>query len=154
MQADQAKEEAIKQGLEVEIATCTDSSDIAANINTLCGSKNIDALYIPTDNNVAAHMQPVKNAVENYHILTVTGEESIMAAGGHITLSISYKELGRRTGEMAVKILKDGANPATLPVLSMTAAECSYVMCSANAEAAGVNLPESVKEKCTDVNPA
>lgn len=154
VQADQAKEEAIKQGLEVEIATCTDSSDIAANINTLCGSKNIDALYIPTDNNVAAHMQPVKNAVENYHILTIAGEESIMAAGGHITLSISYKELGRRTGEMAVKILKDGVKPADLPVVSMTAAECSYVMCSANAEAAGVTIPDSVKTKCTDVDPA
>ncbi len=150
VQADQAAAEAQKQGLEVEIGTCTDSSDISANINNLCG-KGIDALYIPTDNNVAAHMQPVKNAVENYHILTVCGEESIMAGGGHITLSISYNELGRRTGEMAVKILKDGAEPADLPVVSMTAAECTYVMCSQNAEAAGVTIPDSVKEQCTDI---
>ena len=154
VQADMAAAEATRQGLAVEIMTCTDSSDIAANINTLCGSKNIDALYIPTDNNVAAHMQPVKNAVENYHILTVCGEESLMARGGHITLSISYKELGRRTGEMAVKILRDGADPATMPVISMTAAECSYVMCNANAEAAGVTIPDSVKAKCTNVEPA
>ena len=154
VQADQAAAEAEEQGLAVEIMTCTDSSDIAANINTLCGSKNIDALYIPTDNNVAAHMQPVKNAVETYHILTVCGEESIMANGGHITLSISYKELGRRTGEMAVKILEEGANPATMPVVSMTANECSYVMCSENANAAGVTIPESVQQKCTDIEAA
>ena len=154
VQADQAKAEAISQGLEVEIATCTDSSDIAANINTLCGSKNIDALYIPTDNNVAAHMQPVKNAVENYHILTVCGEESIMANGGHITLSISYHELGKRTGQMAVEILKNGAKPADLPVVSMTAQECTYVMCKANADAAGVVIPESVISKCKNIDPA
>ena len=99
-------------------------------------------------------MQPVKNAVENYHILTVCGEESIMANGGHITLSISYHELGKRTGQMAVEILKNGAKPADLPVVSMTAQECTYVMCKANADAAGVVIPESVIIKCKNIDPA
>ena len=151
VQAEQARAEAIKQGLQVEVATCTDSSDLPAVVNDLCSSRGIQALYIPTDNNVAAHMDPVKAAIETNHILTVCGEESMMALGGHITLSVNYKELGRRTGEMAVKILKDKVAPKDIPVGVMTAAECTMVMCSENMTSAGVSIPDDIKNRCTDV---
>lgn len=152
VQANEARAEAEAQGLQVEIATCTDSSDINSVVNNLCGTKNIDALYIPTDNNVAANMTPVKNALENYHILGVAGEEGLLIGGAHVTLSVSYTELGKLTGVMAKEILVDGKSPADIPVKQMSKEDCAYVMSSANLAAAGITLPEEVLAKFTDIN--
>ena len=96
-------------------------------------------------------MATVKAAVEKYHILCVTGEEGIMAAGGHVTLSIDYYELGKKAGYMAASILKGDAKPESTPVQTMSISECKYVMCSENLTAAGITIPDTVKEKCTDV---
>ena len=46
----------------------------------------------------------------------VAGEEGICKGCGVATLSISYYELGRTTGEMAVKILKGEADISTMPI--------------------------------------
>ena len=154
VQANQAEAEALKQGLQVVRATCTDSSDIAAVANDLCGNRGIQALYVPTDNNLAAHFGPVKVAVEAFHILTVCGETAIMRQGGHITLSVDYFELGKKAGLDAAKIINGTKKPNEIPVETMSIEECEFVMCSANINAAGLTLPESITSKCTDVDPA
>ncbi len=151
VQADQAKAQAEKQGLNVVVKTCNDSSDIASVANAIC-SEGIQALYIPTDNNIAAHMDAIKNAVDSKGVLCVVGEESQCKNGGHVTLSIDYFELGKVTGNMAAQIIKDGKRPDQLPVKSMTASECSYLMSSANLFDAKIKLPETALAKFRDVN--
>ena len=96
-------------------------------------------------------MATVKAAVEKYHVLCVTGEESIMTKGGHVTLSIDYYELGKKAGKMAAAILKGEASPSTTPVQTMSITECKYLMCSDNLASAGITIPDEVKAKCTDV---
>ena len=46
----------------------------------------------------------------------VAGEEGICKGCGVATLSIDYYELGRTTGQMAVKILKGEANVSEMPI--------------------------------------
>ena len=46
----------------------------------------------------------------------IAGEEGICAGCGVATLSISYYDLGYTTGEMAVKVLTEGADVSTLEV--------------------------------------
>ena len=46
----------------------------------------------------------------------IAGEEGICSGCGVATLSISYYDLGKATGEMAVKILKDGEDISTMPI--------------------------------------
>ena len=46
----------------------------------------------------------------------IAGEEGICKGCGLATLSINYYDLGRTTGEMAVKILKGEANISEMPV--------------------------------------
>ncbi|MEH6382854.1 MAG: ABC transporter substrate binding protein, partial [Dietzia cercidiphylli] len=58
------------------------------------------------------------------------------------TLGIDYTELGRQTGEMALRILRDGEDPATMPV--ETAAEFTYVVNEDAAERQGVTIPEDI----------
>lgn len=151
VQANQAEAQARQNGLEVIRMTCTDTTDLAQVAERLCATEGLDAIYIPTDNLIAANMATVKAAVEKYHILCVTGEESIMASGGHVTLSIDYYELGKKAGYMAASILSGEAKPETTAVQTMSIAECKYLMCTDNLSAAGITLPDSVKAKCTDV---
>ncbi len=151
VQANQAEAQAIAAGLSVVRMTCTDTTDLPQVAEKLCATEGIDAIYIPTDNLIAANMATVKAAVEKYHVLCVAGEESIMAAGGHVTLSIDYYELGKKAGKIAAAVLKGEADPATTPVETMSIEECKYLMCSANITAAGITIADSVKEKCTDV---
>ena len=46
----------------------------------------------------------------------VAGEEGICKGCGVAALSISYYDLGYKTGEMAAEILADGADVSTMPV--------------------------------------
>ena len=151
VQANQAQAQAEKQGLTVVRMTCTDTTDLAQVAERLCATEGLDAIYIPTDNLIAANMATVKAAVEKYHVLCVTGEESIMTKGGHVTLSIDYYELGKKAGKMAAAILKGEASPSTTPVRTMSITECKYLMCSDNLASAGITIPDEVKAKCTDV---
>ena len=151
VQAEQAKTALVAAGLTPVEKTCKDSTDLKQSIEDLCAQLENQALFIPTDNLCAANMPTIKAAVESKHVLTVCGEDNMMANGGHFTLTVNYRELGRRTGEMAVEILKNGKSPADLPVVSMTAKECEYKMCSANIASAGLTIDQSKLAKFTDM---
>ncbi|MGN1296027.1 MAG: ABC transporter substrate binding protein, partial [Bacilli bacterium] len=71
--------------------------------------------------------------------------------GGHVTLSVSYFDLGKKAGEMAAKVMKGEKKPNELPITKMSKEECNYVMCTANLKDAGIVLSESVLAKFTDV---
>jgi len=148
VQAEQAKAQGELKGFTVVTKTCTGSSDIAATVMDLAGQ--VDALYVPTDNNIAAHMDVVK--ANSGNALVVVGEEGQLKNGGHITLSVNYKELGKRTAEMAANILFDDKKISECPVTKMSLSECSYVYSSANCKTSGIELPKSVTDKCKDID--
>ncbi len=150
VQANQAKAAAEGMGLEVKISTCTDSTDLSATARDLCSK--VDALYIPTDNNIAANMNTIKAAADTNKILVVCGEEGMLKNGGHVTLSVDYFELGRKCGNIAVSIIKGEKKPNEIPVATMTKEECVYVMSSKNISDTGITLPDSVKTKFTDIS--
>lgn len=142
VQAQMAHEAASKAGLSYTHSTCTDQTDLVQSINSFCAS-GIDALFLPTDNLIAANMLAIKNAASENHVLVVCGEEG-MLSGGHVTLSIDYNELGRRTALMAKEILVDKKSPNEVPATYMSEAECEYVMNSDNLEEANIVMPEAV----------
>lgn len=150
VQARQAKAAIEAAGMTYVPQTCTAANDIQSSITSLV-TTGVDAIYIPTDNNVAANMNYVANAVRGKGILVLTGEEGMLNNGGQLTLSISYSNLGARTGEMAVSILNGEKTPSEISVLTMKKEDCVYVMNSSMLSDAGVTLPDAVKNKCTDV---
>ena len=97
----------IKPLLEAKGKTCTlysfaDSNDVS-QVATAAAAAS-DVLYIPTDNTAASCAEAVLGAIGDTP--AVVGEAGICKGCGVATLSISYAELGKVTGEMAVKILK------------------------------------------------
>ena len=152
VQARDAKAAAEALGIEVVERTVTGPSDISAVALALANMAGLDAIYIPTDNNIAANTNAVKEAANANSVLVVTGEEGMLKSGGHVTLSIDYTELGKRTGVMAAQIIKGEKKAAEIPVGTMTKEECKYVYSSANLAGSGITLPDSVLAKSTDVS--
>ena len=95
------------KGIKVIAASFTDSNDIALVTEDLCAQ--IDALYIPTDNQAASCAETIANVVLDKKMPVFAGEEGICKLCGVATLTINYYDLGAETGKMAVKILKNEA---------------------------------------------
>ena len=91
----------------------SDSNDIAAVCQTAIDGS--DVLYIPTDNSAASNTGIIDNLCRGV-IPVFCGEEGICKGCGVATLSISYYDIGYKTGEMAADILKNGADISTMPI--------------------------------------
>ena len=149
-QAIDAKKEIEAEGLQTIIKTCSDVNDLDTSFAALLAVDGLDAIYLPTDNNVAANMAKVKNAVKNKGVLVVGGEVG-MLSGAHVTISVDYNVLGEKTGEMAAQILKGEKKPEDLPVYIMPPEECGYYFHSANLLDAGLNISSEALEEFQDV---
>ena len=92
----------------------TDTNDVASVAQAAADFS--DAVYIPTDNVAASNKEAIANILLPAGIPAVCGEEGLCADCGVCTLSISYYDLGRTTGEMAAKILTGEADISTMAV--------------------------------------
>ena len=91
----------------------SDSNDIAAVCQAAAAES--DVLYIPTDNAAASNSGIINNICQG--VLPVfCGEEGICAGCGVATLSISYYDIGYKTGEMAAQILKGEAQVSEMAI--------------------------------------
>lgn len=108
------KEELEKLGMTSVNFSFSDSNDVAAVTNKAVAS--CDVIYVPTDNTVASCVQTVGNIVRAAKVPVVAGESGICAGCGAATLSISYYDLGYKTGEMAADILEGKANISDMKI--------------------------------------
>ena len=113
-QADQIRPFLEEMGYSVADYTFADSNDVAAVTNNACD--DCDVLYIPTDNTAASNAELINSVVLDKKIPVVAGEEGLCAGCGCVTLSISYYDLGTVTGEMAAKILAEGADVSSMEI--------------------------------------
>ncbi len=133
----------VKAALEALGHTCeyyafSDSNDLSAVATK--ASTECDALYVPTDNTVAANTEIVNNIFQPAKIPVVAGEENICAGCGVATLSISYYDLGVGTGKMAAKILTGEADISQMPI--EYAPQFTKKYNKALCEDLGVQIPE------------
>ena len=103
-----------EMGYECTDYAFTDSNDVASVATNACAGS--DVLYIPTDNTAASCTEAIRNVIEVEKTPVVTGEEGLCKGCGVATLSISYYELGKATGEMAYETLVNGADVSTMDV--------------------------------------
>lgn len=113
-QVDVIREILQAKGIECKDFAFADSNDVASVAENACAWS--DVIYIPTDNTAASCTQTIRNVVEPNKIPVIAGEEGICKGCGVATLSISYYDLGVKTGEMAVSILKGEAEVSSMPI--------------------------------------
>lgn len=138
IQAQMAREACDALGLEHEDYTVSASNEIQTVVESAVGK--VDALYAPTDNVIAAGMATVGMIAKDNKIPVICGEEGMTNEGGLATYGIDYYKLGYKAGEMAAKILTEGADPAEMPIEYLDADQCSLTVNEETAKALGLDL--------------
>ncbi len=150
LQIDLAAEELDRLGIEGVEYTASSSNEVQQVVESMVGK--VDAIYTPTDNTIASAMTVIASIANENKVPTVCGEVAHVEAGGLASVSINYEELGRRAGEMAVRILTEGANPADMPIETMTADECDLVYNQKTADELGIDVSSLADAGGTDVS--
>ena len=91
----------------------SDTNDMASVVQD--AADNNEVLYVPTDNTAANNTGIINNICQGV-VPVFAGEEGICGGCGIATLSISYYDIGYKTGEMAAQILTGEADVASMPI--------------------------------------
>ncbi len=126
-------------GINVKRYTFADTNDVASVVSTACVES--DALYIPTDNTAATCGETINNVALPAGVPIITGDAGTCKGCGVATLSISYYDLGRISGEMAAEILMEGKNPGDMEIQFAPEAVPQYN--AVNCAALGITPPEN-----------
>lgn len=145
VQVDLAREAAEAEGLDLVETTVTTSSEVLQAAQSL----DVDAIYVPTDNIVVSSLDSVLQVAEEQQIPVIAGETESVENGAVVTYGLDYAALGRQTGDMAVRILAEGADPATMPVEEQD--DPQLVVNAAAAERMGVTVPQDLLDEADEV---
>ena len=109
----------VQKELEALGFTCTqysfaDSNDLQAVAQKAAAES--DVIYVPTDNTVASATGIVNDVCSAAGVPVIAGEEGICSGCGVATLSISYYDLGVKTGKMAAQILTGEADISEMEI--------------------------------------
>ncbi len=146
IQADMAENAAKDRGLEVVRKTVTSTNDVAQVTESVIGT--CDAVYIPTDNVLASSMPLVSSITNPAGLPVIVGEQGMLEGGGLASVTISYSDLGRTTGEMAVKII-EGADISTMPI--GYAPNPDLMINTDTVEELGVTIPADIEASAVKV---
>ncbi len=146
VQVDAVEEAAGPLGLDVSTQTVTTVNEIQQAVEAL---GDVDAIYVPTDNMVVSGIASLIQVAEQQQIPVIGAESGTVEGGAVATLGIDYTALGRQTGEMALRILQEDADPATMAV--ETASEFTYVINEDAAERMGVEFPQAILDEAERV---
>lgn len=141
-----AKDAAVELGLQLELVSITNSSEVKAAAESLVGK--IDAFYIPTDNAVVSALEAIIDVAESRKLPIVAGEAESVRSGALITYGLDYYKLGYQTGEMTVKMLKEGLKPQDMPVESQSDPKL-YINLTA-AKRMGIEIPQSLLDRADE----
>ncbi|MFW5986152.1 MAG: ABC transporter substrate-binding protein [Halanaerobiales bacterium] len=147
VQMEITEQEAKRVELEVVEATADNTSGVMEAARSL--SDEVDAFYVFTDNTAVSALSSVVMVAEENDIPLIVGEPDSVENGGLATEGLSYYELGYQTGEMALDILENDADPAEMPIQSQK--ETKLVINEEAAENMGVDIPEDVLDRADEV---
>ncbi len=142
-QADKVAEVLNEAGITTKKYTFNDSNDVTS-VTESAVNDGVDVIYIPTDNTAAANTEAIANVVLPANVPVFAGEEGICSGCGVATLTISYYDIGYKTGEMAADILLNGADISTMDVEFAPTFTKKYN--KTNAEQLGIEIPSDYVE--------
>ena len=138
LQIAMAKEACDAIGLKYEEYTVPGSNEIQTVVESMVG--NVDAIYSPTDNVIAAGMATVAMVANDNGIPAIVGEAGMVGAGGLATYGIDYYQLGYMAGEQAIEILVNGADVSTMPIGYLPAERCELTVNKTTADTLGIDI--------------
>lgn len=113
VQKDEAKRLLEEKGFTVVEKTILDSNNVKAAAESLMAE--VDMVFVPTDNIISSTMETVKQVSIKHKVPVFGGSTEMVAVGGLYNYGTNYKELGRQTARMLVRVLK-GEKPENIAV--------------------------------------
>ncbi|HFU3800773.1 TPA: ABC transporter substrate binding protein [Streptococcus suis] len=104
VQVEQAKELLEKAGYKVVVKGITSTNEVQDATTSLM--KDVDALFIPTDNTVASTMTMIGELSVEHKVPVIGGSTDMVDEGGLLTYGTNYEALGRQTAKMTIKIIE------------------------------------------------
>lgn len=146
VQADIADQAAPGLGVEMVKVTVTASNEVMQAAQSMVG--RVDAIYVPTDNMVVSALASVVKVGEDNDIPVFGAESNTVENGAVATVGIDYYQLGRMTGDMAVRVLK-GEKPQDMAIQQQQGSD--LILNLKAAQNMGVTVPEAVIAKAKTV---
>ena len=134
-----------KRGIELVKAPATSSSTVRPAAESLVGK--VDAIHVTTDNTVVLALESVVKVAQDNKIPLFAADVDSVARGAIAALAVDYYKLGRQTGAMAVRILKEHAKPSEMPTEYQKDLELHVN--PGQAEKMGIKLPDSVLKRAS-----
>ncbi|WP_427339439.1 ABC transporter substrate-binding protein [Caloranaerobacter sp. DY30410] len=142
VQVDIAKEVSKDLNLEIIEIPVTNTSEIEPSLNSKI--KNIDFLFLPSDNLVASSLPIIAKIASNNNIAIIGVDEPMVKAGALACEGLDYYKLGFQTGLMAVEIL-EGKEIKDLPVSTLK--ETQLIINEDIANKLGVKIPNELLKR-------
>lgn len=139
-QVDIAVPEIEAHGAEAVLGTITSTNDISQVMGNLV--KEVDSIYLVTDNYIASSMPLVGDIAKEAGLPVIGGSNDMIIENGLATFGLDYYELGVQSAEMLVRIIEEDLDPATVPVEKAKTLE--LIVNEDYAEAIGVD-PTTIK---------
>jgi len=134
--------EAASLGVTIKPQAITSAAEVSVGLESLA---DVDAILVPTDNTVVASVASVIGFGQEHQIPVFGVDPSNVSMGAAAARGLSYHDLGRRTGEMAVSILTGQMTVNQIPPEAPTVSELVV-----NLEAAasfGLTLPDGFADE-------
>jgi putative ABC transport system substrate-binding protein len=123
--------------VEVPVAT---TNDVYGAVKSLVG--RVDALLIPADNTAVSAFDVIVKVANDKRIPLFAGNVPCVEKGAIATYGVNYKKIGRATGRLVVKILRDKANPGDIPVV--VESDSDLIINLSAAKKQGVTIPQEL----------
>ena len=105
------------EGIQVKAYTFSETTELQALTTSMAGE--VKAVYVPSDNTVAANDTVVGTICTEQNVPVYTSYGGTVC---YASLSIDYYQLGYQTGLMAAQILLEGKSPADIEIQTLTPA--------------------------------
>ena len=142
VQVEVAKETCEELGLKLIEVTVSNSSEVLMAAQSLVG--RVEAIYIVTDNTVVSALESVINICNRQKIPLIVADPSTVDKGALASYGIDYFSLGKKSGEIALKII-EGAKPSDIPIQTITDPnELQFVVNLDAARTIGISVSEEI----------
>jgi putative tryptophan/tyrosine transport system substrate-binding protein len=139
-----------ERGINLEIATVSNSSEIKTAAESLA-ALGVDMFYFTQDSTVSSGSEAIVQVANDNGIPIITNDIPTVAKGGSVAAGASLVEDGRLAGEMAVGFLDGDLDLATTDIQRVGVFD--YFINRAGAEAQGIELPQSLIDRAIDQTP-
>ncbi|GAA1704892.1 ABC transporter substrate-binding protein [Propioniferax innocua] len=148
VQVEAAKAAAPGLGLEIKESTITNTAEVQQGVTALDG---VDAIYVPTDNTVVSGLESVIGFAQEKQIPVISADRDSVERGTVITKGIDYYGHGKQAGEMALRILQEDLDPASVPVEKASDDGLELIVNEDAAKSLGVEIPKDLLDEAEKV---